>query len=75
MLSDPAHAADTLVSYVGTYLQEEIAAEALTRNLQPFARFLQVAARHHAQLLNVERIAQQAAVKRRTVDTLSLIHI
>ena len=69
VLSDPAHAADTLVSYVGTYLQEEIAAEALTRNLQPFARFLQVAARHHAQLLNVERIAQQAAVRRRTVDT------
>jgi uncharacterized protein len=69
VLSDSAHAADTLVSYVGTYLQEEIAAEALTRNLQPFARFLQVAARHHAQLLNVERIAQQAAVKRRTVDT------
>ncbi len=69
VLADAAHAADTLVSYVGTYLQEEIAAEAFTRNLQPFARFLQVAARHHAQLLNVERIAQQAAVKRRTVDT------
>jgi uncharacterized protein len=69
VLSDPRHAADTLVTYVGTYLQEEIAAEALTRNLQPFTRFLQVAARHHAQLLNVERIAQQAAVKRRTVDT------
>jgi hypothetical protein len=28
-----------------------------------------VAARHHAQLLNVERVAQQAAMKRRTVDT------
>lgn len=69
VLGDPAHAADTLVSYVGTYLQEEIAAEALTRSLQPFARFLQVAARHHAQLLNVERVAQQSAVKRRTVDT------
>jgi predicted AAA+ superfamily ATPase len=69
VLATPAHAADTLASYVGTYLHEEIAAEALTRNLQPFARFLQVAARHHAQLLNVERVAQQAAVKRRTVDT------
>lgn len=69
VLATPAHAADTLASYVGTYLHEEIAAEALTRSLQPFARFLQVAARHHAQLLNVERVAQQAAVKRRTVDT------
>jgi predicted AAA+ superfamily ATPase len=69
VLSDPSHAADTLASYVGTYLQEEIAAEALTRNIQPFTRFLQVAARHHAQVLNVERVAQQSAVKRRTVDT------
>jgi predicted AAA+ superfamily ATPase len=69
VLSDPSYAADTLASYVGTYLQEEVAAEALTRNVQPFARFLQVAARHHAQVLNVERVAQQAAVKRRTVDT------
>jgi len=69
VLAAPEHAADTLASYVGTYLQEEIAAEALTRSLQPFARFLQVAARHHAQVLNVERVAQQAAVKRRTVDT------
>lgn len=69
VLGDPVHAADTLASYVGTYLQEEIAAEALTRNVQPFSRFLQVAARHHAQVLNVERVAQQAAIKRRTVDT------
>ena len=69
VLTDPSHAADTLASYVGTYLQEEIAAEALTRSVQPFARFLQVAARHHAQVLNVERVAQQAAIKRRTVDT------
>lgn len=69
VLTDPTHAADTLASYVGTYLQEEIAAEALTRNIQPFARFLQVAAKHHAQVLNVERVAQLAAIKRRTVDT------
>ena len=69
VLATPAHSADTLASYVGTYLQEEIAAEALTRAIQPFTRFLQIAARHHAQLLNVERVAQQAAVKRRTVDT------
>ena len=69
VLADPVHAADTLASYVGTYLQEEIAAEALTRSIEPFSRFLHVAARHHAQLLNVERVAQQAAIKRRTVDT------
>lgn len=64
----PSLAADTLASYVETYLKEEIAAEALTRNLEPFARFLNVAAQHHAQLLNVESVAQQAAIKRRSAD-------
>jgi len=64
----PKFAPDTLASYVQTYLKEEIAAEALTRNLEPFARFLQVAAQRHGQLLNVESVAQEAAVKRRSVD-------
>ena len=35
-------ARDFLQAYVGTYLKEEIQAEALTRNLAGFARFLEV---------------------------------
>ena len=65
---DPQHAADTLAAYVETYLKEEIAAEALTRQLEPFARFLRVAAQYHGQRLNVESIARESSVKRRTVD-------
>lgn len=68
IVKSPHLAADTLASYVETYLKEEIAAEALTRNLEPFARFLMVAAQHHAQLLNVESVALQCSVKRRSVD-------
>jgi uncharacterized protein len=49
-------------------LKEEIATEALTRNLELFARFLRIAAQHHAQLLNVEAIGSQAGVKRTSVD-------
>ena len=66
--TDPDHANDTLSTYVETYLKEEIAAEALTRNLEPFARFLRVAAQHHGQLLNVEAVGGNAAVKRTSVD-------
>lgn len=40
-----------LAAYVGTYLHEEIAHEALTRNVPAFARFLEVAA-----LCNTEQI-------------------
>ena len=68
ILKFPHLAADALASYVETYLKEEIAAESLTRSLEPFARFLMVAAQHHAQLLNVESVAQQSAIKRRSVD-------
>jgi len=67
-LNSPDSAPDMLASYVQTYLREEVAAEALTRNLEPFARFLMTAAQHHGQLLNIESIAKQAAIKRGSVD-------
>lgn len=65
---DRDNASDILAAYVETYLKEEIAAEALTRQLEPFARFLRIAAQYHGQRLNVEAIARESAVKRRTVD-------
>jgi predicted AAA+ superfamily ATPase len=42
--SDRATAEKLLASYAGTYLKEEIQAEALSRNLEGFSRFLHVAA-------------------------------
>jgi predicted AAA+ superfamily ATPase len=61
-------ARDTLTTYVETYLKEEIAAEALTRTLAPFSRFLNIAAQYHAQLLNIEKISAEASLKRTSVD-------
>ena len=57
-----------LASYAQTYLQEEIKAEALTRNIGNFARFLEVAARQNAQVTNVSDISRDAAVSRQTVQ-------
>jgi len=51
-----------------TYLQEEIRAEALTRNLGGFARFLEVAARQNAQLTNAAGIARDVGVSRQSVQ-------
>ena len=64
----PQFARETLSSYVETYMKEEIAAEALTRNLEPFSRFLKTCAQYHGQLLNIEKIASSAAIKRTSVD-------
>jgi predicted AAA+ superfamily ATPase len=58
-----------LASYAQTYLQEEIRAEALTRSIGHFGRFLEVAARQNGQLTNVSAIARDAAVSRQTVQT------
>lgn len=57
-----------LMSYAETYLQEEIRAEALTRNIGSFARFLEVAARQNGQVTNVSSISRDAAVARQTVE-------
>lgn len=59
---------DALESYVHMYLKEEIQAEAATRNLAGFARFLPVVAVLHGQLLNVSSLARDAGVARTTVQ-------
>lgn len=57
-----------LMSYVETYLKEEIQSEALTRNLGSFARFLEIAARQNGQITNASNIAREAMVERKTVE-------
>ena len=49
-------------SYVGDYLREEIAAEALTRNMPAFGRFLEVAAMTNGELVNYVNIASECGV-------------
>ncbi len=57
-----------LAAYVGTYLREEIAHEALTRNVPAFARFLEVGALSSAEQINYSQIASDAQVARTTVQ-------
>jgi len=59
---------DALEAYVRMYLKEEIQAEAVTRNLPGFARFLPIAALFHGQTLNVSALARDAGVARTTVQ-------
>ncbi len=68
VVSDPAHQAATLATYVETYLKEEITAEALVRNLDPFVRVLQVAGLYNGQILNLENLSRESEVKRSTVE-------
>jgi uncharacterized protein len=56
-----------LQAYVGDYLKEEIAAEALTRNIQAFANFLDVAAISNGEIINFSNIARECGVSAPTV--------
>ena len=58
---------EDLAAYTGTYLREEIAAEAVVRNLSAFSRFLQIAAICHGQMLNFSQIANDSQVPVSTV--------
>jgi uncharacterized protein len=59
---------EALAAYVGTYLKEEIQAEAVVRRIELFSRFLEVAALSNGELLNFSQIASDAAVPSRTVQ-------
>ena len=57
-----------LEAYTETYLKEEVQAEALTRNIGGFARFLDVAALHNGQVTNTSNISRDAQIARQTVQ-------
>lgn len=56
-----------LASYVTTYLEEEIRAEAIVRNLGAFARFLELAAAESGQIVNARKLSQEIGVAHTTI--------
>ena len=54
-------------AYIGDYLQQEIAEEAIVRRLDAFTRFLQVAALSNSEIVNYSNIAQDCGVSSKTV--------
>lgn len=56
-----------LRSYYTTYIKEEIQAEAITRNVGAFQRFLNVAAQDNGQVLEFANVSRECAVPASTV--------
>lgn len=56
-----------LEAYTGLYLNEEIVAEGVTRNIPAFSRFLKVAAFCNSTIVNFTNVANDAQVARTTV--------
>ena len=62
--SDPAA---TLAGYASLYLDQEVRAEGLTRNVGGFTRFLEAVSFTHAAQLNVAAVARECEVERKVV--------
>lgn len=62
-----SHPDRLLQAYLGDYLKEEIAAEALIRNVPAFARFLEAAAFSNGEMVNYRNIAGDCGVSAPTV--------
>ena len=56
----------TLKSYASIYLREEIQAEALTRNIEGFSRFLFIIAAESGKFLDVSKISREARIPWKT---------
>lgn len=56
-----------LESYVTTYLEEEVRAEAVVRNLGHFARFLELAASESGGIINLRKLSQEIGVSHTTI--------
>ena len=58
---------EDLAAYTGAYLTQEVAAEAIVRNIGAFSRFLTVAALAHGEMINFANMASDAQVPASTV--------
>lgn len=80
VVSQP-YGADLLASYIDIYLREEVKAEALVKNIDSYARFLDLSAEQSGKIVNYSQIASDSEIPKETlrryyeilVDTL-LVH-
>ncbi len=60
--------AEDLKAYVQIYIKEEVQAEALTRNIENFVRFMDVLALSNGSEINYQNLANDAGVPPRTIE-------
>jgi predicted AAA+ superfamily ATPase len=68
-LDSPGDKAEFLRAYALTYLKEEVWAEHLVRNLDPFRAFLEVAAQCDGEVINYTKISRDVGVDPKTVQS------
>ena len=67
LVMDATDPTDVLDAYASLYLDEEVRAEGLTRNVGAFTRFLEAISFSHGGQLNVSAVARECEVERKVV--------
>jgi len=67
LVLDSPNPEETLAGYANLYLEQEVQAEGLTRNIGAFARFLEAMSFSHGAVLNASAVARECEIERRTV--------
>jgi len=67
--NDENESQEFLKAYVITYLEKEIQQEQWVRKIEPFRKFLQIAAQMNSKVINKSKIAKQIGVESSTVES------
>ncbi len=59
---------DALDAYTSLYIREEVYAEGLVRNAEPFARFVEAISYSQGSLLNLNNVSRECGVSRKSVE-------
>ncbi|MBI5210924.1 MAG: ATP-binding protein [Elusimicrobia bacterium] len=57
-----------LRAYIQTYIKEEIQVEQAARKIEPFRKFLEVAAQSNGDILNYSRLGREAGIEAKSVE-------
>jgi predicted AAA+ superfamily ATPase len=68
LVVDAPNPPDVLNAYASLYLDEDVRAEGLTRNVGNFARFLEAVSFSHGSQLNIAAVARECEVERKVVS-------
>lgn len=68
LVREAADPSQTLSTYAGMVLREEVQAEGLVRNLSAYSRFLETLSFSQGAVLNLSNVARECGVDRKTLD-------
>ena len=68
LINAPAsHRVNALYSYITTYLKEEILIEQIIRKIEPFQKFLEIAAQMNGKIINYAKISRDTGVEEKSI--------